>query len=311
MTDRPRLLSTASGTNLSSFGVVEWALLIGTSLIWGSSFLWISVALRDLAPGVIAVVRLLLGAAALSVVPAARRPVHRSDWPRILLIAVAGNAGPALLFAVAQQSVDSSVAGMINSGVPLLTLAITVMLTRLAPGRLQVIGLIVGFGGILAMALPNLSGADAAPLGIGLLLLAITGYAITNNVMVPIQQQYGSLPVVTRSLWVGAVLMVPVGAVGLAESQATWQAAGAMAILGVAGTGFARSLHASLVGRAGAARASLVAYLIPVVAIVLGVVVLDERVSAVELSGVGLVLTGAFLASRREHTITTGGRSPA
>jgi drug/metabolite transporter (DMT)-like permease len=291
---------------------MEWTLLMGTSLIWGSSFLWIAVALRDLEPGVVALLRLVLGAAALSVIPAARRPVQRRDWPRILLIAVAGNAGPALLFAVAQQTVDSSVAGMINSGVPILTLAMTVMLTRLAPGRLQVVGLIVGFGGILAMALPNLSGADAAPLGIGLLLLAITGYAITNNVMVPIQQQYGSLPVVARSLWVGVVLMLPAGAFGLAESRVTWRAAGAMAILGVAGTGFARSLQASLVGRAGAARASLVAYLIPVVAILLGVVVLSERVSALELIGVGLVLAGAFLASRRERApAEVVGRRPA
>ena len=160
-------------------------MLSATSLIWGSSFLWIAIALRSLDPAAVGFGRVVLGAGALAAIPKARLSIERSDWGRIAVVAIAGNAGPAMLFAFAQQSVDSSVAGMINSATPVATLLITIIITRTVPGRRQALGLMIGFAGIVSMTMPNLYGVDAAPAGVALLLIAITGYGISNNVVVP------------------------------------------------------------------------------------------------------------------------------
>lgn len=299
---RQKLITTAPGSNPEAFGLTEWSMLSATSLIWGSSFLWISIALRSLEPTAVGFVRVLLGAVALALIPRARAPIARADWPRVAIVGVAGSAGPALLFALAQQTVDSSVAGMVNSATPLVTMLVAIMITRSLPGRIQVVGLAIGFGGIVAMALPNLSGADASPAGLGFLFLAIVGYGITGNVLVPLQQRYGALPVVMRALAIGAFFSSPLGIVGLAQSSFEWGPVIAIVILGVLGTGFARALAAALSGRAGAVRGAIITYFVPLFAISLGVVVLGERVTRLELAGVALVLLGGFFTTRRDSS---------
>jgi drug/metabolite transporter (DMT)-like permease len=240
------------------------------------------------------------GAMALALIPAARRPVERQDWPRIAVVAIAGNAGPALLFALAQQSVDSAVAGMANGAVPLTTMAVTVAMTRVGPRRGQALGLAIGFLGIAAMSIPNLVGANASPIGISLLIAAIMGYGLSNNVIVPLQQRYGALPVILRALVIGSVALSPLGLVGLRNSSWSWESVIAVTILGVLGTGAARAMSAALAGRTGASRSAVIGYFVPVFAIILGVTVLDEQVSAPELLGIALILVGGWLTSRRE-----------
>lgn len=297
---RPRLMTTAAGSRPEAFGTAEWSLLGVTSLIWGSSFLWIAIALRHLEPTAIGFLRVALGAIALVLIPAARRPIDRQDWPRIAVVAIAGNAGPALLFALAQQSVDSAVAGMANGAVPLTTMAVTVAMTRVGPGRRQALGLAIGFLGIAAMSVPNLFGVNASPVGIGLLIAAIMGYGLSNNVVVPLQQRYGALPVILRALVLGSLALAPLGILGLRDSTWSWESAIAMAILGILGTGAARAMSAALAGRAGAPRSAIIGYFVPVFAIILGVTVLDERLSATELVGIALIMAGGWLASRHE-----------
>jgi len=299
---RQKLITTAPGSNPEAFGLTEWSILSATSLIWGSSFLWISIALRSLKLTAIGFVRVLLGAGALALIPRARSPIARADWPRVAIVGIAGSAGPALLFALAQQTVDSSVAGMVNSATPLVTMLIAVLITRSLPGKIQAAGLAIGFAGIVAMALPNLSGADASPAGLGFLLLAIVGYGITGNVLVPLQQRYGALPVVMRALALGTVVSAPLGIGGLVRSSFEWTPVLAILILGVLGTGFARALAASLSGRAGAVRGAIITYFVPLFAITLGVLILGETVTGLELAGVALVLLGGFFTTRRDSS---------
>lgn len=101
-----------------------------------------------------------------------------------------------------------------------------------------------------------------------------------------------------RALALATLLMTPIAVAGLDESTFSARSLGAVAILGVFGTGIARSLQATLVARAGAPRASVVGYLVPVVAVLLGVVVLGETMSTGEVVGLALVMSGAFLGSR-------------
>jgi drug/metabolite transporter (DMT)-like permease len=224
--------------------------------------------------------------------------------PAILVVAVTGNAGPALLFAVAQQHVESSVAGMINATTPLAALLVTILLTRHGPGSRQVAGLLIGLLGVVTMTAPNLVGIGAEPVGIMLLLVATAGYGISNNIIVPLQQIYGAPAIVGRALIIGAVLLAPLGVFGLSRSDLTPGSIVAVTILGVIGTGTARALNATLAGRTGAARGALTTYLVPVVAIALGVLFRNDNIQALELAGTALVLAGAFLASRRQRSIT-------
>lgn len=289
---------TSTGINQGNFSQTDWALLLTIALIWGSSFLWIAVGLDSFHPGVIAFGRMVLGASVLAFVPAARKPMPRSTWPVLMVVAIAGNAAPAVFFPLAQQRVESSVAGMLNSAGPILVLLLSIAMMRKAPERHQVVGLIVGMIGAIAIAATNLAGADAEPLGVFYVFCAVCGYSLSNNFLPPIAQAYGGAAVMGRAMVISSVVLAPWGLWAFTKSQFEWKPAIAIVILGVFGTGIARSMFATLGGRVGAPRSALVGYLVPIVAIALGVLIRDESVGPIELVGTALILLGAALTSR-------------
>jgi drug/metabolite transporter (DMT)-like permease len=296
-----RLLETGRGSRPGSFGPVEWLLLASVALIWGSSFLFIDVGLEALQPGVIAVARVALGVAALALVPAARRPIAREDRPRVAFLGVIWAGLPMLLFPVAQQWIDSSVAGMLNGAVPLAGAAWAVVLLRRPLPRTHAVGLLIGFAGVVAIFWPQLQGSRATMLGASLVVLAVLCYGLAVNLAVPLQQRHGALPVLLRAQLAALVLLLPFGLWGLAGSHFAWGPVLAMLPLGVLGTGVAFVLMTTLVGRVGGPRGAVATYFIPVVAIVLGVLLLGERVAPAAVAGTALVVAGAWLTSRRER----------
>jgi len=296
-----RLLETGRGSRPESFGATEWLLLASIAMIWGSSFLFIDLGLETLRPGVIALSRVALGVAALSLFPAARRPIGREDRARVALLGVIWAGLPLILFPVAQQWIDSSVAGMLNGAVPLAGAAWAVLLLRRPLPRTHAIGLLVGFAGVLAITWPELQGSRATMLGTSLVVLAVICYGLAVNLAVPLQQRHGALPVLLRAQLAALVLLLPFGLWGLRGSHFAWGPALAMLPLGILGTGLAFVLMTTLVGRVGGPRGAVATYFIPVVAIVLGVLLLDERVAAAAVAGTALVVGGAWLTSRRER----------
>ena len=297
---RPRLLATAEGTFSTAFGPVEWTLLVSVALIWGSSFLWIEMGLEGLRPGVIAASRVLFGAAVIACFPQARKPVRRSDWRTIALMGVLWMGIPLVLFPMAQQWIDSSVAGMLNGAVPLATAAwATVLLGRL-PGPSQRLGLVVGFAGVVAIALPQLLDSKSTALGVGMIGLSVIFYGLAANLAVPLQQRYGALPVLLRAQLVSLGVVVPFGLADLDGSQWNTRSVVAMIPLGALGTGLAFVMILALVGRVGSTRGSVPIYLGAPVAVALGVVFLDESVHPAAIAGTVLVILGAWLTSRRE-----------
>jgi drug/metabolite transporter (DMT)-like permease len=294
------LLETGSGSRPGAFGPREWLLLTGIALIWGSSFLFIDLGLEALEPGVIALARVTLGVMALALVPAARRPVLRQDRLRVAFLGVIWAGLPMLLFPVAQQWIDSSVAGMLNGAVPLAGAAWAVLLGRPLL-RVHLVGLLVGFAGVLAIFWPQLDGSRATTVGASLVVLAVLLYGLAVNLAVPLQQRYGALPVLVRAQLAALVLLAPFGLWSLPRSRFELGPVLALLPLGVLGTGVAFMWMTILVGRVGGPRGSVAAYFIPVVAIALGFVVLDERVVPGALAGTVLVAAGAWLASRPER----------
>jgi drug/metabolite transporter (DMT)-like permease len=209
---------------------------------------------------------------------------------------------PFMLFAIAQQWIDSSLAGMINAAAPLFTALIAAIAVRHLPGRIQAAGLVVGFAGVVAITSPSLGQGESSTLGILLVLLATVLYGCAFNLAGPLQRRNGALPVIWRAQLVALVFLAPLGAAGAAESSFEWSSLAAMIALGSIGTALAFVCFATLAGRVGPTRGSLTIYFIPVVAIVLGALLLDESIHAAAILGTALVLAGAYLTSRQERT---------
>ena len=205
------------------------------------------------------------------------------------------------LFPIAQQWIDSSVAGMLNGGVPIATAAWATMLLGKAPGWRTLLGIGVGFVGVVAIFLPEVQDSSSTALGAVLVVVAVILYGLSANLAVPLQQRYGALPLLFRAQLVALVLVVPVGLVQIPGSTWSWSSALAMIPLGALSTGLAFVLMATLVGRAGGPRGSISIYFVPVVAIALGVAVLGETVVSLALGGTALVVLGAWIASRSEN----------
>lgn len=316
---RPKLLTSGTGTNAGAFGTTEWSLLTVIATIWGASFVLMEIGLTTFAPGLVTLLRVGLGALALSLVPRARRTrFAREDLPRVALLGVIWMGIPLLLFPVAQQWIDSSVAGMMNGAVPLTVAAWSVVLLRRLPGRIQLVGLAVGFLGMVAISLPELpldrlaaSGSAQTALGTGLVLVAMVLYGLSANLAVPLQQRYGSLATLFRAQLAALVVILPFGLWGLTNSTFAWGPALAMIPLGVLGTGLAFVLMATLVGRVGGPRGAVALYVVPVVAMVLGVVALGEEIHPLALVGMALVLLGAWITSRRDASVPQPTTPPA
>ncbi len=298
---RRPFMESSEGTLSDAFGPPEWGMTAAIASIWGASFLFIDIGLEAFRPGVIAMARLLLGAGALALVPRARHSVLREDLPRIAFLGVIWMGIPLILFPIAQQWIDSSVAGMINGALPLTAAAWAVILLHRLPGRIQQVGLALGFAGVVAISWPELHGSSATALGVGLVVLAIILYGLASNLAVPLQQRYGSLPVLLRAQLAALVIVIPFGLWSLPGSTWAWGPALAMLPLGVLGTGLAYALMTRLVGRVGGTRGAIAIYFVPIVAVVLGVVILDEHIAAIAIAGAILVLAGAWLSSRGER----------
>jgi drug/metabolite transporter (DMT)-like permease len=297
---RRGVLSTSVGTHRGAFTALDWALFGSIGLIWGSSFLLIAIGLDAFDPGLITWLRVLFGAAVLWIVPASRTRIAHEDRARLVALSFLWVAVPFTLFPLAQQWISSGLTGLLNGSLPIFATTIGAVMLRRLPGRAQTIGLIAGFAGVAAIAAPSLAEGSNEALGVVLVLLAVVCYGVAINIAAPLTQRYGSLPVMARMLALAVVWTAPLGLVGLTGSSFEWGPLAAIATLGAVGTGLAFVLMGTLVSRVGSSRASFATYLIPVVALVLGAVFLDETVRALSILGIVLVIAGALLASRRE-----------
>ena len=298
---RRSVLTTSAGTHLGSFTPLDWAMFASIGSIWGSSFLLIAIGLDAFEPGLITWLRIVCGASVLWLVPAARQRIHREDVPRLVALSLLWVAIPFTLFPLAEQHITSALTGLVNGAVPIFAVAIGSVMLRRAPGRAQALGLVVGFLGIAAIALPSLNEGSSEATGVIYAMVATICYGLAINIAAPLTQRYGSLPVIARMLALACLWTLPIGLTSLGGSELACQSLLAVAVLGIVGTGVAFVLMGHLVSRTGS-RASFATYLIPVVALILGVVFRGDEVHLISIAGVGLVILGAVLASRKERS---------
>src|SRR4051812_26974104 len=205
------------------------------------------------------------------------------------------------MFPFAEQHVSSALTGMLNGATPIFAAIVAAVIARRFPSRAMVAGLAVGVGGAVLMALPGFApGAvdHKQTTGIAMILIALVCYGFAINLAAPLQQRNGALPVIWRAQAVAVVLTAPLGLPAALNGHWSLRPMLALLALGMLGTCVANVISATAAGRLGATRASASTFLMPVVALVLGIIVRHEEVAAVSIAGAAVCLIGAALVRR-------------
>lgn len=273
------------------------------ALLWGSTFLWIKLALAGLSPVQVTLIRSALGAAVLiALARSARQPLPRdlATWRHLLVAAFFCNALPFVLFGIGEQTVDSGVAGVLNATTPLWSLLIGIAIgTERGLHPIRLAGLLLGFAGTLLIFAPW-QRTGLASWGAVAILCAAASYAVAFAYMGRKLVGRGG-PMAMSAAQLGAaaglsVLALPAG--GLVAVRLDPTALVAVVILGIFGTGFTFALNYRLIADEGPTTAATVGYLLPVVSVLLGAIVLDEPLSIRVIAGMLVVLLGVGLTRR-------------
>lgn len=282
-----------------------WLLFVAMGLIWGVPYLFIKVAVDVLTPASLVLLRTAIAAALLLPIAAARgelRPLLR-HWKPLVLFTAVEMAVPWWLLADAERHLTSSMTGLLIAAVPLVG-ALLGWFTRTdrLDGR-RLLGLGIGLGGVVALAGLDLGAAHVWPL-IELALVAI-GYALGPFVLARSLAGAPQLGVIAASLALTAVVYLPAGVVQMPGAWPKPSVVVSVLILAVLCTAVAFLLFFRLIAEVGPVRSTVITYVNPAVAVVLGVVFLGEPLTWGMALGFGLILAGSVLATRRSRVITT------
>jgi drug/metabolite transporter (DMT)-like permease len=276
------------------------------ALLWGSNFLLIAVALDAFSPLQIMASRLGLGAAALLIIlllSGQRLPTGLGVWKHLLFAAAVGNVVPYYLFAWAEQTVASSLAGVLNATTPLFTLAIAVASRQEARVTIdRVAGLAIGFLGVVVIMAPWQAGALGSLAGQLGVLLASTCYGVVFVYQRRFLTGRGTPPLaLAAGQTLAATVLVSLATPVIVATPVEWSLTPLLSLLflGTLGTGVAYAINFRLIQDEGATNASTVTYLLPVVAVVLGALFLAEEITVNVLAGTLVVFVGIALTQQR------------
>jgi drug/metabolite transporter (DMT)-like permease len=277
-------------------------MLLALAAIWGSSFMFIKVAVRDLEPTVLVAGRLVLGALTLAVIAAATTSLRpslgeiRSLALPLAILGALNSVIPFWLISWGETKIDSGLAALLQASAPLFTGILAFFFARHERlVGLRLLGVVTGFVGVAILMGAVPSGdivAALAVVGTGLCYAAAALYGAKH-----MQGASSPLVVAFGTTLIAALISMPFGLAQLPAQAPGWKALGSVAILGVVALGIGYLLYFGIIAGAGASRAILVTYLVPPVALVYGAVFLDEHVSASDLVGLLLILAGVALGT--------------
>jgi len=282
------------------------SLYIALGVVWGCSFIFIKLGLEFLTPIGVAFGRVSMGALTLVFWARFKKidlPRDKKIWLHLWVVSLLLNVIPGVLFAFAETKVTSILAGIINAVTPLMTLlAIMVAFREEKPKSFQVLGLMLGFVGVLTV-LGVWQGLGENPLSAVLaLLLAVTCYGFSfpysRKFVLPRKLKPEAMAAVQVST--GAITLLPFYLMdGIAKDEYRPGPVLAMIALGVFGSGFAYIWNFKIMEAVGSAIASTVTYVTPVVAVIVGIIFLGEKVAWYEPVGAAIVLLGAAIGQQR------------
>ncbi len=275
-------------------------MLLVLGAIWGSSYMFIKIAVDDLSPGMVAWSRILLAALVLCGLAAARGALGgmRDLAPMLALVGAVQVAGPFLLISAGEEEISSSLAGILVTSAPLFTALLAIWIDheeRSQGARLA--GVLLGVVGVALLLGVDLGGSGNELLGGLAVVLAGFGYAVGGFL---VKHRLAVAPPIGVAAWVmvaSTALLAPVALLTAPAEAPGLGPIAAVVVLGVLGTGIAFAIFYDLIARIGPARAFVVTYLAPGFAVVYGATLLDETITAATIGGLGLILAGSWLAA--------------
>ena len=278
-----------------------WVLFAAMGVIWGIPYLLIKIAVGELAPSTLVLARTALAGAILLPITVARGQLRAvlPHWRPVIFFAVVELLIPWVLLAMAEQRLSSSLTGLLIASVPLVgaILAVATRSDDRLDGR-RLVGLLVGFAGVAALVGFEVGGGDVAAV-VGIAVVAVC-YAAGPLILARWLSQLPGLGVITASLLLTALVYLPFG---IAQAPARWPSTDVtLAVIGLAVvcTAVAFVVFFELIAEVGPTRSTVITYLNPAVAVLLGVSLLDERFTKATAAGFALILAGSVLATRRQ-----------
>ncbi|MCW7943671.1 membrane protein [Streptomyces hygroscopicus] len=289
-----------------------WLLFSLMGVVWGIPYLMIKVAVDAVSPSVVVFTRCALGAALL--LPFAVRQgglprVVRAHWRPMLAFACIEIMGPWFTLTDAERHLSSSTAGLLIAGVPIVGLVLARFFgdtERL--GVRRVAGLALGLGGVAVLTVPHLTGGDARSLAE--VLLTVLGYATAPLIAARHLKDVPSLQLTAPCLTLAALVYAPAAAAGRPAGVPSAPVLAALAGLGVICTAVAFVAFLELIKEAGPARATVITYVNPAIAVAAGALFLEERLTAGILAAFALILAGSVLAAAGQASGPGRGRRP-
>jgi drug/metabolite transporter (DMT)-like permease len=299
--------------------LAEWLVFLALGVAWGSSYLFIKIGVETLTPFTLVAGRLAIGTAVLALVMWIRRqsmPRQQSTYWHLVVVALLGIVIPFSLITWGEQTIDSGLAAVINGTVPLFAIVFAALLLADEPITVNRLGgLVVGFAGVVTLTSPSLADGFGGSLPGQLALLgASISYGAAG---VYARRTVRGVPALTSAfleVGFGFLITLVLAAIFGSPWATRIDAATVLSVgwLGLIGSGLAFLAFFYLLERWGATRTALVAYLLPVVGLILGVLVLQEVVSLPMLIGTTLIIGGIALAnSRYGHRRLIGRRAEA
>ena len=293
----------------------NWLIFLALGFMWGSSYLFIKLAVDDFGTFTLVALRLAVGAALLWVairLAGQELPRERRIYGHLVVMATVNIVIPFVLITWAEQSVDSSIAAILTSAVPLFVIVIAPLFLHDEPIRVNgLAGLVIGFVGVVVLTSNELSLANSDLTGEIALLGAALSYAV--GAVYSRRNMRGVPPMIPAVFQVTFALIIS-GAIALVierpwEATPDFEAVFSILWLGILGSGLAYLAVFRLFESWGATRTTLVAYLIPVWGIVLGFLVLAEPIDGRLLVGTALVIGGMALVNGKYGKRTIFGRA--
>lgn len=293
-------------TSESQQALINWSLLAVLVLFWGTSFMFVSISVRDIDPLTTVTGRIIIGALILLVVTYARGfrlPFTWQAWGIFTLMGLMGNALPFFLITWGQQTVSSAIAGMLMSTMPLITMVLAhYTLDDEKLNRFKLIGFTVGISGVILLLGPVFEGGQRAVISGFAIFLAAGCYAV-NSILVRKLPGFGPLVGACGVLVMAAVMLIPIWLLSPTQyMDASWGPMVSVIWLGIGPTGIATIVLFIVIERAGPTFLSIINYLIPVVAFFCGAWLLSEAVGWQHYLALVTILSGIAITRRKVKT---------
>ncbi|MFL5925309.1 MAG: DMT family transporter [Gaiellaceae bacterium] len=275
-------------------------MLLVLAALWGASFMFIKIGDRELDPLTLVGFRMALGALTLvpivAVTVGVRRTLRelRAAAGPLIVIGLVNSAIPIYAISWAETRIDSGLTAILQASAPLFTALLAMRFSQdERVGRLRLVGLFIGFGGVALLVGAQPQGEIVAGLAVVFSALCYAAAALYSKRV----REVSPLVTALGALTVATLATLPPGLFRLPDHAPGWKVTASVLTLGIAGTGLAYILYYGLLAGAGASRSILITYLVPTFALVYGAVLLGEPVTAAAIGGLALVLAGVALGT--------------